>query len=128
MLGIENIKQIQRDPLYGALFENLVLMELIKARLNQGRDPQLYYFRDHHGNEVDIIYKQATSLISIEVKASATFNTRFLNGLKYFQNLTKTYNSVGYLVYTGDLVSSSQNIKIINYLQTANIIQDAAEL
>lgn len=47
LLGIESEIQIsRRDPLRGHLVENLVLLELMKARLNRGLDPQLYYYRD----------------------------------------------------------------------------------
>jgi predicted AAA+ superfamily ATPase len=37
LLGIENKKQITRDPLRGNLFENLVITEALKFRFNQGR-------------------------------------------------------------------------------------------
>ncbi|MBI3211101.1 MAG: ATP-binding protein [Simkania negevensis] len=73
LLGIENLTQMTRDPLRGNLVENLVLLELIKYRFNQGLDPNLYYFRDHHGHEVDFIFQSASQLIPIEVKAANTF-------------------------------------------------------
>jgi len=64
---------MSRDPLRGGLFENLVILELMKARLNQGLEPQLYFYRDQQGNEVDVIYKSANVLIPVEIKAAQTF-------------------------------------------------------
>ena len=48
LLDIENSSQLNRDPLRGALFENLVILELMKYRLNQGKEPNLYFYRDNH--------------------------------------------------------------------------------
>lgn len=43
LLGIETPEQAARDPLRGALFENLVLLEILKNRLNAGNRPELYF-------------------------------------------------------------------------------------
>ncbi len=50
LLGIENETQLKRDPLRGNLFENAIILELKKYRLNQGLDPYLYYYRDVQKN------------------------------------------------------------------------------
>lgn len=39
LLGIENQEQVMRDPLHGNLFENMVVVEALKARLNQVEKP-----------------------------------------------------------------------------------------
>ncbi|MDD5571953.1 MAG: ATP-binding protein, partial [Bacteroidales bacterium] len=62
LLGIENKQHIINHPLRGSLFENLILMELVKQRLNNGFDSNFYFFRDKHGNEVDIIFGNAKNL------------------------------------------------------------------
>jgi hypothetical protein len=46
-------QQVSRDPLMGNLFENMVVAEVLKARLNIGQMPNLYFYRDTKGNEVD---------------------------------------------------------------------------
>ena len=50
LLGIENNNQISRDPLRGSLFENMVIVEALKFRFNQGKKSNLYFFRDSKGN------------------------------------------------------------------------------
>ncbi len=55
LLNIENEKQITRDPLRGHLFENMVIAEALKYRLNQGKRSNLYFYRDSKGNEVDLL-------------------------------------------------------------------------
>ncbi|MBI5346405.1 MAG: ATP-binding protein [Chlamydiae bacterium] len=115
LLGIENIAQIARDPLRGSLVENLVVIDLMKFRLNQGRDPQLYYFRDTHGHEMDLIFKSGNMLIPIEIKAAETFNKDFLKNLIYFKNLVNERCDRGFLIYAGEQEQTIGLFKVLHY-------------
>ncbi|MDD5571511.1 MAG: DUF4143 domain-containing protein, partial [Bacteroidales bacterium] len=121
LLGIENKQHIFNHPLRGSLFENLILMELVKQRLNNGLDSNFYFFRDKHGNEVDIIFGNAKNLIAIEIKSSETYHGSFLKGIKYFEKLYKKNLKNGYVIYSGKNEQSIENIKLINFLKTQNI-------
>lgn len=120
LLEIETIPQVDRDPLRGNLFETLVVMDLIKTRLNQGREPNLYYYRDSQQNEVDLIYKQGSELIPIEIKSAQTINHSFLKGLSYFKKLKPCQKS--YLIYAGEQEFELEEAKIINYHQAHKIV------
>jgi predicted AAA+ superfamily ATPase len=121
LLGIENQTQMNRDPLRGYLFENLILLELMKGRLNQGLDPQLYFYRDVQKNEVDIIFKIGSSLVPIEVKSSRTYNSEFLKGIHFFQNIAKERAIQGYLIYAGDQEQQIHSVQIMNYKRASQI-------
>jgi predicted AAA+ superfamily ATPase len=122
LLGIENEQQMARDPLRGGLFENLVILELMKSRLNQGLDHQLHFFRDQHGHEIDVIYKSANTLVPIEIKASQTFNRDFLKGLNYFKNLVGERCAEGFLIYAGDIEQILNHVKLLNYRNAIKIV------
>lgn len=122
LLGIENVKQVSRDPLRGHLFENLVVLELMKKRFNQGLDPHLFYFRDQQKHEVDVVYKKANELIPIEIKSSKTFNKNFYKELDYFAKLFPEQCSEGYIVYAGTQEQSIGWRKLINYLNASTIV------
>lgn len=125
LLGIENEQQMSRDPLRGGLFENLVILELLKTRLNRGLDPQLYFYRDQQGNEVDVIYKSAYKLMPVEIKAGQTFNKEFLKGLNYFKKLVGEERcSEGYLIYSGDTEKIITDISLLNYRNSRKVILD----
>lgn len=121
LLGIENITQIARDPLRGFLVENLVILDLMKSRLNKGLDPQLYYYRDNHKNEIDVIFKQAQHLIPIEIKAAETFNRNFLTGVNFYKNLVGERMPHGFVVYAGKHEQEINDISILNYKNIAKI-------
>lgn len=122
LLGIENIEQIKRDPLRGNLVENLIVLELIKSRLNSGLDPQLYFFRDAQGHEVDLIFQSGNKLIPIEIKAAQTFNQEFLKNLEFFQNLVEDRCKGGYIIYAGTQEQTIKSFKLLNYSHAAQAI------
>lgn len=122
LLGIETTAQLSRDPLRGNLVENLVVLELFKARLNRGLDPQLYYFRDVHGHEVDLIFQAGNQLIPIEVKASQTFHKEFLKNLDYFQELAGDRCKKGYLIYAGSHEQQVGNFQVLNYKRSSTTL------
>ncbi len=124
LLDLENIKQIDRDPLRGNLIENLVISELYKTRLNQGKDAHLYYYRDVRQNEVDVIYKQGHDLIPIEIKAAATIHPRFLDGLEYFTKLTEGRSPKQYLIYTGKEEMKIHECQILQYKHCDQVFEE----
>jgi predicted AAA+ superfamily ATPase len=122
LLGIENIEQVQRDPLRGFLVENLVVLELMKARLNQGLDPQLFFYRDNHKNEVDVIFKQSSQLIPIEIKAAQTFSSSFLKGVSFYQNLAGERAKKGFIIYAGEHEQRMGSVEVLNFKNTSTIV------
>lgn len=101
LLGIEEQTQILTHPLRGALFENLVLTELVKYRYNRLRRNNLMFFRDAKGHEVDALIPQADTTVPIEIKSSATFRSEFFRGIEYFQDYVQP-GPKGAVVYGGD--------------------------
>ncbi len=103
LLGLENENQVNRDPLRGNLFENLVIMEALKHLYNRGKRSNLFFYRDSNGNEVDLISEQGRTLAAIEIKAGTTVNPDFFKGLRQFKKMTgESHTVVAGLVYGGE--------------------------
>ncbi len=127
LLGIDEPKQLKRDPLRGALFENLILIESLKHLQNQGQDARLFFFRDSIGNEVDIVFQQARQLLPIEIKSSKTWHSSFLKGIKYFTKLTGERSSKGIVIYAGFDKRNNQDYKLLSYLDLPQIFYPTEE-
>lgn len=114
LLDIEKAGQVMRDPLVGHLFENLVVLEALKNRYNHGMTPNLYFFRDSHGHEIDLLYKSGSQLTGVEIKAAATWNQSFKKGLMHF---SEKYSPLAqrYVVYSGEAMSFSDGVEVIPY-------------
>ncbi len=122
LLGIEKPEQIARDPLVGAIFENLVVLECLKYQYNQGEISNLYFFRDSNSNEIDILLKKGPEILAVEIKSSATFKNT------HFDSIRKLSNSmdrplVAYLVYNGDPVHLGNQYQALRFDQVAKIFE-----
>ena len=114
LLGIETADQLIRDPLYGNIFENWVVIELMKARYNQALEPHFYFYRDISGKEVDLLLQKGSRLIPIEIKSSKTFNPSFLDGLHYFHQQADKKAQGGFLIYGGDQTQEIGSFQLLN--------------
>ena len=122
LLGLENVQQISRDPLRGALFENLVVAELWKARLNRARDPHLYFIRDKNQVEVDVLFQRGRDLHPIEIKSSETFHPDFLRNLQRVRRWAPQRMREGYVIYGGNAEQKLAEDKLVRYRDCATLV------
>ncbi|MDE6287703.1 MAG: ATP-binding protein, partial [Muribaculaceae bacterium] len=101
LLGIEQASQLDTHPLRGAIFENIAVTEMIKNRYNIAREPNVYFYRENSGREVDIVEETPAGLNIYEVKAGSTFQTDFTKNLKYLQNLLPDIRTAT-VIYNGE--------------------------
>jgi len=114
LLGIETSGQVERDPLVGGLFENLVVVEALKSRLHAGRPPHLHFFRDSNGREVDLLYPADGGIIPVEIKSAQTYHPEFLSGIRYFQKLSGS-SVPGRVVYAGELEFEGEDYCVAHF-------------
>ncbi len=122
LLDIESPHQLERDKMRGPLFENLIVMEAIKTRLNAGKQPNVFFYRDSNQNEVDLILKQGSSLTGIEVKSSMTYHKEFERTVRNLEKYVKAPISDRIVIYAGDMENTSGEVKLINYLNFNTIL------
>lgn len=119
LLGIQNEKQLTTHPLRGAIFESMVITELVKNRTNKGLPINLFYWRDKTGHEVDVIIDKAGKLLPVEIKSGQTFNSEFLKNLNYWRNLSKV--KTANLLYAGrETQKRSDGTELINWREFIN--------
>jgi predicted AAA+ superfamily ATPase len=114
LLGIEEPQQVTRDPLVGAIFENLVIVDFLKAQLNQGKVPNLYFYRDSAGNEIDLLIPKGRSLTAIEIKSTATYSSGLMKSVEKIMGNAKEINN-SYLVYNGESHKLTKNSSAISF-------------
>ena len=102
LLEIRNPSQLSSHAMRGALFETWVFSELLKGAFNRGRRPNLYFWRDRAGLEVDFIADRGTDLVPIEVKSGATFVSEWLSPLERWTALAGQDAGPGWIVFGGE--------------------------
>jgi predicted AAA+ superfamily ATPase len=121
LLELETESHVNTHPLRGALFENLIILELLKARFNNGQRSNLYYWRDRTGNEIDVLIDQSSQVIPVEIKTATTFNGDYLKGINYWKKINTAIKH-SFVVYTGKS-SAIDNTNILNWKEI-NLIKN----
>lgn len=101
LLNIETEKQLTRHPLYGSIFENQVISEIIKKEYNDAREPRLFFYREHSGREVDAVIDTPDGLRLFEIKSGQTYKPEFAKSLRSVAEDLPDVSDTG-VVYDGE--------------------------
>lgn len=119
LLGIRSPEQLKTHYLLGGLFENMMIMEVLKHFSNHGLPDKLFFFRNSNGQEVDLVIDQGLTQIPIEIKSSGTFNPDFYKGLKYWRSLTEnspeTTTKHGFVIYAGEQTTNGADHSLLTW-------------
>jgi predicted AAA+ superfamily ATPase len=115
LLGIRNVDQLRTHPLRGAIFETWVVSEIVKHRMNQGEHTGVYYLRDRHGTEIDVVVDRGDCLLAIEAKSGQTVAEDMLRMTrKSSAFLQATGNAVQtLLVHGGDVRQQREDMTVL---------------
>ena len=97
----------------GAIFESWVVAETIKHRWNLGLPADIYFWRDNHGTEIDLLFESAGQLHAVEVKSGATFSPDWLQACHRWQGYAGAVAASPVLVYGGRDSYSVQGVQVM---------------
>jgi uncharacterized protein len=112
LLGIRTDDQLFTHPARGALFENFIISEVVKAYTHDRRDPPLSFWRDQTGHEIDLLIEEAGQLYPVEIKSGATIKASHLEGLQRWNRLTGTPVENSRLIHSGAETRRQQDIAV----------------
>ena len=85
LLGINSENQVRTYHLKGALFENLIITDLVKSQLHKGVNPRFYFWQNKTNQEIDLIIDNPQGPVPFEIKSGMTMNENYFINLKYWQ-------------------------------------------
>ena len=121
LLGIREEEQLAFHAQRGALFENLVVTEYLKARFNRGQPADLHFWRDSKGLEVDLLLDDGISLKPIEIKSGQTVASDFMTSLRKWCELSGDPKRPAVLVYGGENELKNGNVSIVPWRKLAKM-------
>ncbi len=123
LLEIESPEVLSNHYLRGGLFESLILSEFMKNRFNKGKNPNVYFWRDKLGHEIDCIADWANKLVAVEIKSGRTISQDFFDGLKYWTDLSQNPIDDNFVVYGGDEDQKRGSCTIVSWKKLENIFE-----
>jgi len=124
LLGISDKRQLFRDPLRGALFENLVISEFMKIKYNYLKNFNLFFYRDSNGTEIDLFIQYGLKITPIEIKSSKTFNEDFTKNLEKTHKIFKEIYSMPTVIYDGNIQQKRNNLMVINLSNISHLLKE----
>lgn len=120
LMGVNQETIVKQRTLYGALFENMVIVDLIKNFNAQGLHHALTFFRDSNQNEIDLIVELGTKTILMEIKASETMSSKFFDTIAWFQGQTNNTGEA-VIVYGGNQTQTRSQGKVVSWKDLATV-------
>lgn len=121
LLSIDSASQLEFHYLRGNIFENFVINEVIKKNYNQGIEPQISFWRDSNGNEIDLILEKGNNTLAFEIKSSSTLKMEFLKNLKLWNKLTHFSVENAAVIFAGDTNFLTSDGKFISWRELGKV-------
>ncbi|WP_241481311.1 ATP-binding protein [Methanoculleus sediminis] len=123
LAGVQSADDLGYHPLKGGLFESLIITEFLKFRLNRGKEPNLYFWRDKHGHEIDcIIEYQGWDPVPVEIKSGRTASSDFFKELTYWNSLSGNAPDRSFVVYGGDRSQRRAAGQLVGYRDLEQVL------
>lgn len=116
LLGIRNADQLRLHPLRGAIFETWVVSEIAKHRANRGILGGLFFWRDQHGVEADLIVGSGGHVRLVESKAGQTISSDFFDTVRRVRPILEAAGSVeASVVYAGSASQARSDVPVLSW-------------
>ena len=112
LLRIDSPQTLATHALRGPIFESWVVSETLKHRFNQALPADIYFWRDNHGVEVDLVFEHAGKLHAVEIKSGATFATDWVKACQRWQRYAGAVAADPVLVYGGQEIYTVQGVQV----------------
>lgn len=114
LLRISSVEDLILSPHKGAIVETYAISELLKQRTNLGKKPNLSYFRDTRGFEIDTI-ADWNHTFAIEIKSSSETEKKLSANTRKYLSLRNDENAKGVIFYLGDITCKINDITYVNW-------------
>lgn len=119
LLAIESIEELKTHYARGSIFESMIISEFAKYFYNQNRNPRLYFWRDHRGEEIDCLIDRASYLFPVEIKSSMTIQNNFFTNIARFSEIGGELVKRSFVVYAGEEKQSRTVADVVPWDQLA---------
>jgi uncharacterized protein len=120
LLRIRTPEVLLTHPLRGEIFENFIVSEALKSFKSHSLESPLYYWRDQHGHEIDLVVDKSDYFHCVEVKSGSTFQKDWLKNLRWFKKLSSSSKLA--LIYGGDEDFEFQEVAVSSWRNLSKLI------
>src|SRR6476661_410316 len=116
LLRIQSPADLRLHASRGPIFESFVISELIKSFLHQGKEPDLYFWRDSTGHEIDAVVDLGSERAAVEIKSGETVAADFFAGIDFWRKLVGNPEAPAALVIGGDRGYRRRGVQVYSWM------------
>jgi hypothetical protein len=113
-------------PQVGALFENLVVSEVIKTRAHRGLSFEVSFWRTRDGEEVDLVITWPSKVLLVEVKLAIQGNVAFTPPASVMKEFGADVQSL-VVTFGGESLQLSKNSSRIPLAKLADFLSETEQ-
>lgn len=115
LLRIESAEDLVTHAARGPIFESWVVSETLKNCYHRGIEPDIYFWRDSNGHEIDLLIDRGARQYPVEIKSGQTVASDFFSSLQYWRGLAGEAGHAAGLVYGGDASYKRRGVSVISW-------------
>jgi hypothetical protein len=116
LLRIRKPEDLALHASRGAIFESWVVSETIKNFTNRGLRPEVSFWRDSVGHEVDLVIDIGSGeAIPVEIKSGQTFSDDFVENLNWWRKVSGASGQIGVIVYGGERLFAYKSDRVVSW-------------
>jgi hypothetical protein len=113
LTGWDSPKTLQAGAMNGAIFETYVFSEILKSYWNNGKIPNIYFYRDKDQREIDFIFENNGILYPVEVKKTATPSLANIKSFSAIENFKKPIGEGAVICLYKEIFPLNKNVILI---------------
>ena len=127
LIGVRTPDHLSVHPQRGALFENWIMTEILKAQTNHGLKPTLHFLRDKEGHEIDALIETGLDTFhAVEIKSSETIASDFFTGLDYWRAKLTRQTITPWLIHGGTALQHREKATVLPWNDLSPLIEKIA--
>lgn len=113
LAGWSSARDLQLSSSAGHYLESYIISEIVKSYNARGIRPNISYYRDKDGKEIDLIFYKNNKLYPFEIKKTASPNSDMIRNFKELQKTKKEIGTGGIICFYDELMHLDKNNYII---------------
>lgn len=113
LLRIRSPEDLKISPYRGNIFESYCISEFLKSMHHMNAYPDIHFWRDSTGNEVDLLIEKNGRIYPVEFKSGETFSSDFVKGIKNWNQLAKNPDNDSFVIHGGSRKMTYKGVNVI---------------
>ena len=104
---------LEAGAMDGAMLETYVVSEIIKSYWHNGKEPNIYFYRDNDQKEIDVVLEENGILYPIEIKKKTNPNKSDISSFSILKNFGKKVGEGAVICTASTDLPITENVNVI---------------